>query len=885
MQDINIPEVLKRRSLPARFADIQARKRLSVAQYREFISATRKAQRENFDPHADIYELIALNTYMADELLRNLWQQCQVSNHMAALVAVGGYGRRELFPGSDIDIMILLDKGCDEQTKQKVKTFLTLLWDIKLPVAQSVRTLKECVSEARMDVTVMTCLMEHGYLSGNRQLYDRFVTLIHSNKVWPSKKYFNAKTAELESRRHKFGDTANHLEPNVKENPGSLRDLHTLRWLTNRHFKTGSFEELMDKNFLTGSELLALQEAYITLARVRYALHLHTGRGEDRLLFDYQHGVASLLGFDNPQRNLQVEAFMQVFYRTTNQLSNLAEIIVKRLRSNIFPSLLRRRARLIDECFQIRGSQLEARSANIFKQDPSAILKLFRLLQQHSQLSGPSDGLIQLLLDHLDLIDDTFRHNDDNRKLFIAILNHPITNGREVRRMAQLGVLGRYWPSFDAVTGRMQFDLYHVYTVEEHTLRVFENTCRFGAPSSGDELDTYHDVFTQTPKALILYLAALFHDIAKGRGGDHSEMGAKDARTFCLDHHLSTFDANLVGWLVENHLVMSKTAQHSDTNDPGVLKDFAENVGNLVRLHYLYLLTIADIRGTNPKLWDSWRSTLLADLYQNTSQFLHHGLDSPVEPKELIQEVKASALQHLDRQGIARDRCLTFWEELEEDYFLRHSDDEVARQASAIFEHGSDGEVVVNIHQYSARGATEIFIYCNDRNYLFAHITSALSKLGLTIVHARIITSRKGHALDTFLVLGEDGGPISDTDQCRQLADKLAAVLKHPSRISISVSQDLPRKIREMQVPIRTQYEHSPNHDYTTMDLKAPDFPGLLASLGNAFMDCNISIHNAQISKLGERVHNIFQISTLDNQPLDPSQQQGLDHAIRQCLQ
>ena len=885
MQNINITDVLKRRALPAQFTDIQARRNLSVAQYREFSCAVSEMQRKNFDPHADIYELIALNTHIADELLRNLWQQCQISNSTAALVAVGGYGRRELFPGSDIDLMVLLDKGCDEQTKQNVKAFLTLLWDIKIPVAQSVRTLRECMSEARMDITVMTSLMEHYYLSGNRQLYDQLVTLIGGNKVWPSKKYFVAKTEELESRHHKFGDTANHLEPNVKENPGSLRDLHTLRWLTNRHFRTGSFEELMDKNFLTGSELFALQEAYITLARIRYALHLHTGRGEDRLLFDYQYGVASLLGFEIPQRNLQVEAFMQVFYRTTNQLSNLAEIIIKRLRSKIFPSLLRRRARPVDACFQIRGNQLEARSANIFKQNPSTILKLFRLLQQHSQLSGPSDGLIQLLLDHLDLIDGTFRGNAGNRELFIAILNHPNTNSREVRRMAQLGVLGRYWPSFDAVTGRMQFDLYHVYTVEEHTLRVFENTCQFSTSASGDELDTYHDVFTQTPKALILYLAALFHDIAKGRSGDHSELGAEDARAFCLEHNLSSFDTNLVGWLVKNHLVMSKTAQHRDTSDPRVLKDFAENVGNLVRLHYLYLLTIADIRGTNPKLWDSWRSTLLANLYQNTSKFLHHGLSSPVEPKELVQEVKASALQQLDRRGIDRDRSLAFWQELEDDYFLRHSDDEVARQVSAIFGHQSDGEVVVNIHQYSARGATEIFIYCNDHNYLFAHITSALSKLGLTVVHARIITSKRGHALDTFLVLGEGGGPISDKNQCKLVAGKLAATLKHPSRISISANQNLPRRVREMQVPVRTQYEHSPNHDYTTMDLKAPDFPGLLASLGSAFVDCNISIHNAQISKLGERVHNIFQISTLDNQPLDPQQQQGLDHAIRQCLQ
>ena len=871
--------------LPAQFADVQAHKPLTISQYKEFSRETAEILRERFSAQANIYELIALNTFIMDELLKNIWQQGQVPDHAAALVAVGGYGRREMFPGSDIDIMIVLDEASDPPTELKIKAFLTLLWDIKLPVAQSVRTVKECISEAKNDITVMTSLMEHSYLAGNRELYDRLAMTIDKNKIWPSKKYFKEKSEELISRHHKYGDTANHLEPNVKENPGSLRDLHTLQWLTNRHFKTGCFEELVRESFLTNNEVSSLRDAYTTLARIRFALHLHTGRGEDRLLFDYQYDVASLLGFENIQRNHRVEAFMQLFYRTTNRVSTLAEIIVQRLQSCIFPSLLRRRAKPLNACFQVRGTQLEARHPGIFVQTPSAILEVFSLLQEHSHLAGPSDGLTRLLLDHLDLIDEAFRNNDRNRERFVSILNHPGTNSREIRRMAQLGVLGKYWPCFDLVTGRMQFDLYHIYTVEEHTLRVFENACQFSIPASGNELTAYHDVFTQTPKALILYLAALFHDIAKGRNGDHSELGAEDARDFCLNHNLSSFDANLVSWLVKNHLVMSMTAQHQDINDPMVLKKFAENVGNLTRLHYLYLLTIADIQGTNPKLWDSWRSTLLANLYENTSRYLHHGLDSPVEPKELIQEVKESALQTLGKLGFDTNRCLAFWKELEEDYFLRHSDDEVVRQASAIFSRPTKEEVVVSIHQYSARGATEIFIYCNDRNYLFAHITSTLSRLGLTVVHARIITSKKGHALDTFLVLSEAGEPISDTSQCTIVAERLAETLRDPHRITLSSSKKLPRKIRELRVPVRTQFEDSPTHSYTTMELKAPDFPGLLVSLGSAFVDCNISIHNARISKLGERVHNIFQLSTLDNQPLNSQQQQGLEQAISQSLQ
>jgi len=885
MQPENLSEHPEHSRLPMSFPDIQAHRPLSVMQYREFSREQFSIPQQCFGPQENIYKLLALNTHIADELLKNLWQQSQMPDRAAALVAVGGYGRRELFPGSDIDLMILLDEACDDTTKQKVEAFLTLLWDIKFPVAQSVRTLKDCLGEAKNDVTVMTSLMEHHYLSGNRELYDRLTALIRSSKLWPSKKYFKEKSEELVNRHHKFGDTANHLEPNVKENPGSLRDLHTLQWLTHRHFHTRCFEELVPSNFLTDRETLALRETYTTLARIRFALHLHTGRGEDRLLFDYQHDVATLLGFTEADRNQRVEAFMQCFYRATNQASTLVEVIIKRLQSSIFPSLLRRRARPVNARFQIRGNQLEARHSGIFEQNPPAILELFWLLQEHDQLTGPSDALIRLLLDHLDRIDETFRNDTCNREMFISILNHPVTNVREIRRMAQLGVLGRYWPSFDAVTGRMQFDLYHIYTVEEHTLRVFENACQFSRPASGNESAAYHDVFTQTPKALILYLAALFHDIAKGREGDHSELGAAEARSFCLHHNLSSFDANLVSWLVENHLVMSMTAQHHDASDPQVLKKFAENVGNLTRLHYLYLLTIADIQGTNPKLWNSWRSTLLSDLYQNTSMYLHHGLDSPVEPRELIQEVKESALKSLAKLGYRREKCLGFWQELEEDYFLRHSDDEVVRQVSAIFGRASEEDVVVSIHQYSARGATEIFIYCNDRNYLFAHIVSTLSRLGLTVVHARIITSRKGHALDTFLVLGEDQGPISDKHQCTIVESKLAETLRNPHRISISFNNKLPRKIRELRVPVQVNFEHDMQHAYTTMELRAPDFPGLLASLGKAFMDCSVSIHNARISTLGERVHNIFQLSTLDNLPLDSQQQQALTQAVLDALQ
>lgn len=856
-----------------------------IENFKNFKPELLKLLQQQFKTEENIYQLISLNTGIIDTLLRNIWNAFDIPNDKAALIAIGGYGRRELFPESDIDIMIVLQETQNDNVNNKIESFLTFLWDINLHISQSVRTINDCIEESKKDITVLTSVMEHYFLSGDKNLYAQLIEVVNSSKIWPSKKYFKEKRQELEGRHQKFGDTVNHLEPNVKENPGGLRDIHTLRWLTNRHFKTESFEQLAEIEFLSKSELSLLQEAYIVLARIRFALHLFVRRSDDRLLFDYQYEVASLLGYKSENRNQRVEEFMQVFYRTSNQLSTLSEIIVERLHSIIFPGLFKRRAKPINERFQIRANLLEATSLNIFKNSPSAIFELFKLLQEHKNLNGLSDQLQKLIIENLNIVDSEFRNDPINCDAFIEIISRKDTNFRELKRMAQLGVLGKYWPSFDAVTGRMQFDLFHIYTVEEHTLRVFENACEFSQNVTEGEFATYHDIFTQTPKALLLYLAALFHDIAKGRDGDHSELGEGEAKSFCLQHGLTLLDADIVAWLVRNHLVMSITAQQQDIDDPYVVKAFADNVGNLIRLNYLYLLTIADMRGTNPKLWNSWRSTLLAELYRRAFEYLRQDVESATNRDELVNQVKSSALQLLEQSNLEQDSCLAFWQELSDDYFIRHSDEEVVRHTEAILNHRDKNNIVVNIHQYSSRGATEIFVYCNDRNYLFAHITSTLSRLRLSIVHARVITSNKGHALDTFLVLDANEEPIDDEKQCELVKTELTHALEHPEEITPSINQDLPRQIRELRVPVEIYFDISTVNNYTTMEIKAPDFPGFLASLGNAFVDCSIAIHNARISTLGERVHNLFHISNLEYKPLDKAHQEELRTVILEYLQ
>ncbi len=885
MIKIDIHQVLEPDAPILQFLQQEASSQLAVEKYKNFRVEQTKLLEQRFDSQANIYEIISLNTCLVDALLKNIWNTFDIPNDTAALVAIGGYGRRELFPESDIDIMIVLKDEKDEISKSKIESFLTFLWDINLHIAQSVRSLNDCIIESKNDITVITSLMEHYYLAGDKNLYKQIIEIVNSNKIWPSKKYFKEKRLELENRHQRFGDTANHLEPNVKENPGGLRDIHTLRWLTNRHFKTESFEQLAKIEFLSNSELTLLQEAYKILAKIRFALHLFVKRSDDRLLFDYQYDVASLLGYRNENRNHRVEEFMQIFYRTSNQLSILSDIIIERLNSVIFPGLFKRRAKPINENFQVRANLLEATNIEIFKMSPTAILECFQLLQEHKNLIGFSNQLQKLIIESLHVIDDEFRQDKTNCDTFISIVSHIDTNYREIKRMAQLGVLGKYWPSFDAVTGRMQFDLFHVYTVEEHTLRVFENACQFSKNTSEGEYATYHDIFTQTPKALLLYLAALFHDIAKGRDGDHSELGEEEAKSFCLQHGLTPFDANIVAWLVRNHLVMSITAQQQDIDDPYIIKKFSNIVGNLTRLNYLYLLTIADMRGTNPKLWNSWRSALLSELYQRASENLRQDVESATNREELVTQVKSSALQLLQKTNLDQDSCLEFWQELGDDYFIRHSDEEVVRHTEAILNHKDKSSVVVNIHQYSARGVTEIFIYCNDRNYLFAHITSTLAKLRLSIVHARVITSKKGHALDTFLVLDANEQAIDDEKQCELVKKELTQALEHPEEIIPSITQGLPRQIRELRVPIEINFDVSTVNNYTIIEIKAPDFSGLLASLGSAFVDCSIAIHNARISTLGERVHNLFQISNLEYKPLDKEHQEKLRTVILEYLQ
>ena len=734
-------------------------------------------------------------------------------------------------------------------------------------MGHSVRTVKEAVSESRKDITVITAIMEARAICGNISLYNELIKATAPKKVWNSKQFYLAKKEELNDRHNKYGDTFYQLEPNIKEGPGGLRDIQFIDWITKRHFGTRTLSELIKHGFLREEEYNQLRYAQEYLWKIRFSLQLIAQRREERLLFDYQIELARASGYNNLNSNLAVEQFMQNYYRHIRECAHLMELLQEHFEETCLPVLFKKREKVINKRFVARGDVLHARQDNVFRQYPMALLELFLLMQQNDQLSKVSSQTIRLVHNNLNLIDDKFRQDIGNRSLFIEILRQPKHISRELKRMHRYGVLAAYWPSFARIVGRMQYDLYHVFTVDQHILTVLKEACRLSDSTKTDEKTLA--IFNQLPKPELLYLAALFHDVAKGRQGDHSTEGAEEAVQFCLDHGLSQYDASLVGWLVQNHLEMSITAQHKDTSDPKIIHAFAEKVSSLITLNYLYLLTIADIKGTNPTLWNNWRATLLLELYQATATQLR--TSEPLNSDEIVTATQASALELLKQMGRTPAACIQFWKELDNDYFIRHTDDEVAWHTHTALDATESRQPQVRIRQLTSRGCTEIFIYDRDKRYLFANITDCLHNFGLTILDARIITSSEDNALDTFIVLDQNNRPIESEKRCKQLEQQITQTLLKSDTISDVTTTYVSRRLRHFHAAPVIEIKNFPTAAFSSLHIQATDFPGLLARIAHALAELDIKVHGARVSTLGEKAHDIFYVTMNDDKKITDS--------------
>jgi len=823
--------------------------------------------KQAFYAGADTIELVHARADFIDRVLECAFSRTITNCSQAiSLVAVGGYGRGELHPSSDIDLMILLGEKESEATRLAIEAFVTLLWDIKLEIGHSVRTIEECIEEARTDITVATNIMEARLLSGDAELFRHMKTETGSDKLWDSRAFFQAKLDEQISRHRKYHDTAYNLEPNIKENPGGLRDIQMIGWVAKRHFGARTLEELIDYDFLTREEYDTLIKGQTLLWHIRLCLHYQAGRREDRLLFDMQQQLARQFGYEDGENNLAIEQFMQRYYRTVMDLERLNELLLQLFREAILHGDIPVEPEILNARFQLVNGYIEARYPEMFREHPTALLEVFLLMEMRPDICGVRAQTIRLIRQSRHLIDDRFRHNETARQLFIDIIRQPRGVTHELRRMNRYGILAAYIPAFEQIVGRMQYDLFHIYTVDQHTLFVVRNMRRLSVPAFAHEHPLASGIFHHLPKQELLYLAGLFHDIAKGRGGNHARLGAIDAETFCLEHGLDKEDAELVAWLVNKHLLMSMVAQRKDISDPEIVSTFAREIGSQTRLDYLYLLTMCDIRATNPKHWNSWKDNLLAELYHRTASTLRMGFENPVNRDMAVKENQTSTLRLLSQQGYDPEKIHQLWAHFTDDYFLHHSPYE-ARWHTQLISDTRASQLPLVDARLSDRGRIEIFIYAEEHDDLFAQVSATIDQLGLTIFDAQIMATDNGYTLDTFKVLEESGITQVSDYRREEIKQHLRACLNNTSGVCLT-ARPSPRVQKHFHVETRVKFEQLPGKDITVMNIITGDRPGLLARISQAFSKQKIRLHNARISTAGEKANDTFHITDSNNQPL-----------------
>lgn len=826
----------------------------------------------------DIRDLVQARAWVVEQLILTAWDRLAPADAGLELCAVGGFGRGELHPHSDVDLLILLPDDQDADAAS-LEYFVQVLWDADLHPGQSVRSVDECVSEARADVGVATNLMESRLMAGSGRLYRQMRERTDAPALWPADEFFSAKVEEQDSRHEHFEDTVYNLEPNLKEGPGGLRDMQMIAWVTRRHFGTSTLHGLVEHDFLSEREHEDLVAAREHLWRLRWALHETAGRAEERLLFEYQRRLAEQFGFgDCSASNEPVEQFMQAYYRNVMQLERLNE----RLLQSFDEELLAGRRHLpsadIDEHFRIHHGYLELKDPHSLVQFPQLIMRMFLVLADHPDVRGVRAATIRLVREHLYLIDDEYRQDPEILACLLALLRRDRLVYSQLARMNRYGVLAALLPEFAEITGRMQFDLFHVYTVDQHTLFVIRNLRRFAYAKHPDRFAHAIEIFERIERPEVLYLAALFHDIAKGRGGDHSELGAEDARRFVERLELPDADRDLVVWLVREHLLMSRTSQREDISDPEVVNAFAERVGNQRHLDHLFVLTVADIAATSPRLWNSWKDSLLWELYAATTDALSRGLEHPVDRQASLDETRGEALVALREDGFESARVQDCWRELPERAFLRLDAEQLVWTTREVL--SSDSLPLVACRRLDDKGITEIFVHAGDFAGLFAVVARELDRMQLNVLAARVLTTVDGRSWDIFQVMDSHNQPLYDSDAerlKRSLVEQLDAREVRPLP-----SRPVPRRLQPFMG--RPEIALSTGDGVTELEIAATDRPGLLSAIAEALVVHDLRLHDARVATFGQRVEDMFTVTDADGRPLDRDACDALEAELRKRL-
>ena len=798
-------------------------------------------------PHPQRY--LQRHARLVDEMLCGLCESLLPDE--ACLAAVGGYGRGELFPASDVDVLLLIPHEPDAQMRASIEAWVQGCWDAGLEIGHSIRTPPECVSEADRDITIETALLESRRVWGSSGLFQRFRHAFQSR--FDARRFADGKLLEQKNRHNRFEDSAYKLEPNLKDSPGGLRDLHLIHWLAQAAGMRAGWGDLAKSGLLTRQDAQRLARTQATLSLLRIHLHLLARRREDRLVFDYQSQLAARLGLEATPTRRAGELLMQRYYRAAKRVQLANEILLPALHAKIAPDPAA--VVLLDAEFARRGKLLLARDPELFARHPGAILRAFLAAMRHS-LSGFEPATLRALWRARTSVNRAFRNAPENRAAFLAILREPAGVTWSLAAMSRYGILGRYLPAFGRIAGQMQHDGFHIYTVDEHTLAVLRNVRRFAVAEFSHEYPLASRLMQSFDKPELLYLAALFHDIAKGRGGDHSELGTRDARRFCRAHGLPREDVELVAWLVREHLSMSRTAQKEDLSDPAVIDSFAAKVGGLRHLDALYILTVADIRGTSPKVWNAWKGKLLENLYYAA----HARLTGQSALSGGLAEKRAEAQAKLALYGIAPDAADELWRQLDDSYFLRFDVQDIAWHARMLWQTPHPPRAIVRARLSPAGDGIQVVVYSPDMPDLFARVCGFFARNQFSVVDAKIHTTRHGWALDSFQVLDDGQRDVHYRDFLQFIEHELGQALdpgKPPEPVPAGRTS---RRLRHFPIQPEVEIRADERGRYHVLSLTCGDRTGLLHRIALVFQRHGVSLYSAKIHTLGERVEDRFLI-------------------------
>jgi len=819
---------------------------------RKQVAEGRQALREQYLRHPHPRLLLRRHAQLIDRAVREVWAETGLAG--AALVATGGYGRQELYPCSDIDLLVLLPGELPEEGRSRVERLIGTFWDIGLEIGHSVRTVQGCVEAAAKDITIQTTLMEARFLAGSRKLFRELVDRLQAGADPVA--FFKAKKLEQEQRHAKHQDTPYSLEPNMKEAPGGLRDLHTIQWIARASGIGRRWSDLVANGLIERGEARQLARHEAAFQDLRIRLHYLAGRREDRIVFDLQGALAQQYGdVDSPDRRAS-EAMMQRYYRAAKTVAQLNTIVLQNIGARLLPQP-DEAPRMLNERFCMKGEFLEAADEQLFEREPHAILESFLLMMQHHELRGMTAATLRSLWRARFLVNARFRRDSLARLLFLHILQQPRGIVHEFRRMNMYGILGRYLPEFGRIVGQMQHDLFHVYTVDQHILMVLRNLRRFTMVEFAHEFPLCSELMNGFERHWLLYIAALYHDIAKGRGGDHSDLGAADARGFSKRHGLSDEDRELVEFLVEKHLAMSHVAQKQDVYDPEVVRAFAERVGSERRLIALYLFTVADVRGTSPKVWNAWKAKLLEDLFRAARRAL---TGQALERDAALAEKQAEATRLLRLYALSDGVKDRLWKQLDTAYFLRHDPQEIAWQTRNLHYRVETEAPVVKARLAPFGEGLQVMVYTRDREGLFARICGYFERAGFNIVEAKVHTTRNGYALDTFVVMGQ-GREAHYRDMISMIEAELAGEVRSEAPLAPPRGGRLSRRVRHFPISPSVDIRPDERGAFHALQIVASDRPGLLYGVARILARYHVNLQTARINTLGDRAEDVFLVS------------------------